>query len=164
MEPWDEIKETLRKQGRAAIAAQAAAESCLSVLERMPAAAEGRHGAVDAEALLRTLLPFIDAFRRLTKEVDALSAPGALPWWVRRPPVLNLLSGIKVLEGQLDAALVAANIELIDQVGISVDPDAHRVVATRAGAPGDVLEIVRVGYRSGKTVLREADVIAAAET
>ncbi|HEU4408337.1 MAG TPA: nucleotide exchange factor GrpE [Polyangiaceae bacterium] len=179
----DEILREVRRLGRATVAAQAAAESCLEALQREGhGAADGPAPAEGGDQWLRALLPFADALDRMADQADAMAArrepparPSRLAWlWPGRAPardagadghVAALAEGLRLLRAQLAAALEGVGVAIDRRVGVPIDPEAHRVVEVRAGAaagrpPGHVIEVARPGYALGGRRLREADVVA----
>lgn len=162
----DEILQTVRKQGRAAVAAQAAAEACLEKIERF----EQR-----SDELLPLLLPVIDALDRVAREAADVSRMErsrilrrveALIERDRERRLERVLDGVRLLERQMKEALDVAGVEIDRQVGQPVDATRHRVVRVQSreeDRPGIVVEVVRPGYRSNGRVLREADVVATSQ-
>lgn len=170
----------IRRQGRASIAAQAAAESCAAsvaalrdqVSERADAQLEAPDDST-TEQLVRALMPVADAIDRMSAQASRLVASVSPPGAVARmlgvrdatASVRSLADGLMVLGSQLDAVLRNAGAEIDREVDVPVDGEAHRVVEARPARPGDrpgsVLEIVRPGYSLRGKRLREADVVAA---
>jgi molecular chaperone GrpE len=171
----DELTRELRRQGRAAIAAQAAAESCLEVLEgRADASASG---ARDDGAWLSALIPVADALDRVVAQGLALAAlpraavqRGLWPFRRAEPPqpdreMAALGEGLRVLRAQLQAALEGLGVSIDRRTGVAVDPEVHRVVEVRKSGPREVVvEVVRPGYRLGERVVREAEVVVERRT
>jgi molecular chaperone GrpE (heat shock protein) len=183
----DDLLKEVRRQGRAAIAAQAAAESCLDALraqaEEMqgddledtvdPATAE----ADDGERWLRALIPVADAIERVAAEAAAFDlrrrpAPrGLLARWLAAARPLDagvhgsLGRGLRVLQAQFEGALRDLGVSVDRATGGPVDGERQRVVEVRAPAPGErrgtVVEVVRPGYAIGDRILREAEVVVA---
>jgi len=184
----DDLLKEVRRQGRAAIAAQAAAESCLEAI-RAEAARREDEGVEepddeeepddDGEAVrwLRALIPVADAVDRVVKQVASLDAPrerakpSLLQRLVRAPEPGDdharaaLAEGLRVLHAQLEGALRDLGVDIDRRTGSPVDGDTQRVVevrAPRAGErPGTVVEVVRPGYALEGTVVREAEVVVA---
>ncbi|MCU0692426.1 MAG: hypothetical protein MUF54_13580, partial [Polyangiaceae bacterium] len=110
----DELMKEVRRQGRASIAAQAAAESCLesvSTLQeqmRESAAAQDPPDNDDREAVVRALLPFVDALDRTAEHARALAEstprPSALARWLgvpdTSPGLASMRDGTRLLRGQ----------------------------------------------------------------
>lgn len=177
----DELLKEVRRQGRAAVAAQAAAESCLTAVEALARRAERdpEPAPVDEPARwLRALLPAIDAVDRAASQaallIERRARPrgGLLRALFRAAPddaaeVSALLAGVEVLGAQLEAALGELGVFIDKPLGEPVDPERHRVVAVSAPRrdepSGVVVEIVRSGYALGTKVVREAEVIATAQ-
>lgn len=112
MARMDDLLKEVRRQGRAAIAAQAAAESCLEAIHALPEA--GPEGPVDEEddddgeildgdatpskaALhwLRALIPVLDALDRVAAQAHAAAAPPSPPSPPRRSWLHFLFRGDK---------------------------------------------------------------------
>ncbi len=183
----DELSRDVRRQGRAAVAAQAAAESCL---ERLAETGEaGVAGAAPEErpdadlGWVRALLPVADALDRILAQARAMAeqrpktppkgrglwarlrgTPGEAPRSAREPELRALAEGLRVLRAQLAAALEGCGVTVDRRVGVPIDPEVHRVVEARAARSGEdegvVLEVIRPGYAAGGRVLREAEVVA----
>ncbi|MBI2373637.1 MAG: nucleotide exchange factor GrpE [Deltaproteobacteria bacterium] len=174
-DPISELNQTLRKQGRAAIAAQAAAEETLAVLKRIEAKLDETRepaepevdGSLPLEDAVRSLLPYIDSLDRVASEARRLEATRT-PWIARtfaakrEAELLALSQGVGMLTTQLGSLLATWGIELDRATGVELDPDRHRVVETRAprtGEPGGtVVEVVRAGCKVNGRRVREADV------
>jgi molecular chaperone GrpE len=183
----DDLVCEVRRQGRAAVAAQAAAESCLEAVEAL----RDHHGGGDdgapssvAEAALRerderwlrALLAPLDALDRVLAQAEASSrraaAAGRPRFWffgrtaARDADTEALAEGLRVLRAQLGAALAELGAEVDRETGVAADPERHRVVEVRAAAAGEreglVVEVARPGYALGGRVVREADVVATA--
>lgn len=187
----DRILEEVRRQGRAAVAAQSTAEACLMAVERLEARLEAIHREAvvarsggdgtgsrveppkdDVARLVERLLPALDALDRIHREVErsgprgALLRDGLLGWVVRgRGP--DLARGLRLLRAQLDEALASAGIEVDRDENVAFDESRHRVVERRlvpgVGGPR-VIEILAPGYRVGGRQLREAQVVVALES
>ena len=164
------VLDAIRKQGRAAVAAQAAAESCLEAVRKLeaPPPAPTSEGVVE---LLHRLLPAIDSLRRVAAEAASLdhARPSPLVRLVapqRTHRIDNLIQGIRLLEAQFDNALASAGVTLDRAIGIPVDADRHHVVSVRSqkDRAGQVLEVTRDGYWIGERIVREAEVVAAVES
>ena len=160
------VLEAIRKQGRASIAAQAAAESCLEAVRKLNGANEAP-AANDAANLLHALLPALDALQRVASEAAAVDdAPrGFLARWIapqRAGRIEALVQGVRLLGAQFENALRMAGVTIDDEVGVTVDGARHRVVSMRRehARVGQVLEVVRAGYQLDGRVVREAEVIA----
>lgn len=160
------VLEAIRKQGRASIAAQAAAESCLEAVRQLNGAREvpAADGAPD---LLRALLPAIDAIERVAAEaavVDEMPRSFLARWLEprRAGSVEALVQGVRLLGAQLENALRLAGVTIDREVGVPVDGSRHHVVSMRREheRAGQVIEVVRAGYQLGGCVVREAEVVA----
>jgi molecular chaperone GrpE len=185
----DDLLKEVRRQGRAAVAAQASAEACFQAVrafseerevEEEPADEEPRGACPPEVAIhwLRTLIPVADAIDRVAVQATAIAearprSPRILFRFFRpaQPdgsvPVCALAEGLSVLKEQLQAALSDLGVTIDRRTGTPVDPERHRVVEVRppnAGEqPGTVVAIVRPGYALGPTVVREVEVVAATD-
>ncbi len=184
----DEILRDVRKQGRAAVAAQAAAESCLEEVRALTHAAPrpARAGEGEAESAiegarlregerwLRAILPLVDATIRIASEADRLvdDRSPRRGWWPfasrarDRSNATPIRDGLAVLLRQIDATLEALGVEIERPAGL-VDPSRHRVVEARPSdstPAGTILEVVRVGVRLEGRSVRDADVVAVAKS
>lgn len=180
----DDVFKEVRRQGRAAVSAQAAAESCLEAVQTLSAqrgemrARTGRveelNGSDDAEVRwLRALVPVADAVERVLGEAADLAA--------RQPPprrgllrfllgaqeedsgATALVEGLRVLDEQMKETLGALGAVVDRPIGARVDPERHRVVGVLLSdgedQAGTILEVVRPGYALGPVVVREAEVV-----
>jgi hypothetical protein len=187
----DEILRDVRKQGRAAVAAQAAAESCLEEVRALTHAAPRPAHAGEGEAesaiegarlregerWLRAILPLVDATIRIASEADRLvdDRSPRRGWWPfsslgsrarDRSNATPIRDGLAVLLRQIDATLEALGVEIERPAGL-VDPSRHRVVEARPSdstPAGTILEVVRVGVRLEGRSVRDADVVAVAKS
>lgn len=186
----DELLKEVRRQGRAAIAAQAAAESCLDALRTQAGEAGGEEEGEDGDERatpatedgarwLRALIPVADALERVTREAAALDVPrppttrgllgrllpGTEP--LDAPAHAALSRGLRVLRAQFEGALRDLGVSVDRRTGGPVDGERQRVVEVRARRPGErpgtVVEVVRSGYALGEKILREAEVVVADE-
>jgi len=164
-EVLSELNQTLRKQGRAAVAAQAAAEESLESLKRLEARLASP-STPDVEDRVRSLLPYVDAVDRVSAEARRLesSRAGVLARTLGRAQDVEaraLARAVGLLVAQLDGVLGAWGVRLDRATGVPFDGARHRVVESRAG-PGSslrVVEVVRAGCSVGGRQVREADVI-----
>jgi len=177
----DALVQEVRRQGRAGVAAQAAAESCLEEVQRLaallrdcPAGDPAPAAAPAVQPWLRALLPALDAVSFSAARADRLRQELARPrWWSafgsrRRQleEIVAFLRGTEMLRTQLDAALLELGVRVDRDVGVPVDPSRHRVLevlAARASQRGRVLEVIRPGYFRGEHCIRETEVRAGAE-
>jgi GrpE len=173
----DELTREVRRQGRAAVAAQAAAESCLTLVSSRGAGAgidPADEGASDVD-WLRALLPVADALDRILASASSLAERRSRRlvrcWPFSRgrggdPEVRTLVEGLRVVRGQLAAALEDRGASIDRRVGIRLDPDVHRVVEVRPPAWGEaestIVEVLRPGYAIAGRLVREAEVVASA--
>lgn len=163
----DDLLKEVRRQGRAAVAAQAAAESCLEAIQVLVESRqldvkdedegededEGAPGEpATQEAVirwLRTLIPIVDAIDRIASQAASVAALRSQPrrWWLRflQPAaepeedrrVLALGEGLRVLKEQLQAALGDLGVTIDRRAGEPVDPERHRVVEVRPPRAGE---------------------------
>jgi molecular chaperone GrpE len=113
------------------------------------AAASHERGAV---ALAKELLPALDNLDRAL-EAAAEDDP--------------LLQGVRLVRGELNAALARVGIESFSPEGEQFDPSVHEAVATAPqeadGKPsGTVVEVYQPGYLLRESVIRPARVVVAA--
>lgn len=164
----DEIGKDVRRQGRAAIAAQAASEQCLEAVEALGAQAAPDGSTATARAWLEAIIPTADAIDRIIALASSLAerqSPRKSFWPfggqrrnVQDDPVM--LEGLRVLRSQLLAALDAQGVSVERRTGIALDPSIHRVVEVRGRTGTEtVVEIVRPGYLLDGQVVREAEVV-----
>jgi molecular chaperone GrpE len=127
---------------------QADFENYRKRVAREAAAAQER----GAAALAKELLPALD---NLDRALDAAAKDDPL------------LEGVRLVRGELAAALARAGIESYSPAGEVFDPELHEAVATAPQPPGGspsgtVVEVYQAGYRLGGNVLRPARVVVAA--
>jgi molecular chaperone GrpE len=77
-----------------------------------------------------------------------------------------LLEGVRLVRGELAAALTRAGIDSYSPLGEDFDPSFHEAVATvpaaTAGADaGKIVEVYQDGYRLGDSIIRPARVVVA---
>lgn len=172
----EEILREVRRQGRASMAAQAAAEACLAALPD-PDATQDEPGETSTEpdtSWLKALLPLLDAVERVSAQATTLRRARVkprLPLWKRllAPPeepafqadLDALEQGLRLLVPLMEQSLHGLGVRVERRVGIPLDPGLHRVVETRGEqATAAVIEVVRPGYWLGDLCVREADVVA----
>lgn len=155
----DELSKDVRRQGRAALAAQAAAESCLEKLSETTSDTDDE-GEEEPEAppapdlgWVQAMLPVADAIDRMLAQATAMVEPRAVadsppapkglfslfrrPTQVvtapldREPDLRALLEGLRVLRSQLGAAFEQLDVKVDRRTGVPVDPEVHRVVEVR---------------------------------
>ena len=177
----DDLLKEVRRQGRAAIAAQAAAESCLEAIQARPAAASepSAASATSDEAVrwLRALIPVTDAVERIAQRAAGLDAPAkrTLLQRILRAPEADarharaaLTEGLRLLRAQLEATLHDLGVEVDRRTGEPLAAERQRVGEVRAAGPnervGTVIEVVRPGYALGAKIVREAEVVIAEGT
>ncbi len=170
----------MRRQGRAAIAAQAAAESCLEAVQAQAAdASEASETRSDASDEAARWLRARDPRRRRRR------SPGAAGGRARCAPKRTLLQrlfeapaaddrharaalaeGLRLLRAQLEGTLHDLGVAVDRRTGDPVDAERQRVVEVRPPRPheraGTVVEVVRPGYALGARIIREAEVVIAA--
>ena len=175
----DDLMKEVRRQGRAAIAAQAAAESCLAALqERDEREQEHDDDGDEAERWLQAIIPALDALDRIVKQAAALAAPrpAAKPSIFQRlvhraPPAADdraahaLAEGLRLLQAQLEGSLGDLGVTVDRRTGEAVDGERQRVVEVRpprsAERLGTVVEVVRPGYALAEVIVRETEVVVA---
>ena len=171
----EQLAQEMRRQGRAAVGAQAAAESCLDELRQL-ASAQSKAAAPPArntESLgwLRALLPVFDAIDSSAAQAQAIATRWQDSRWCRAFPPLRhaardataLAEGLGLLQTQLKQALEQVGVVVDRVAGVAVDPARHRVLrvqAQRGTEPGRVLKVFRAGYFVGNDCLRETEVCA----
>ena len=112
--------------------------------------------------LAKELLPAID---NLDRAVQAAAAAPGCSASAGEDADSQLISGIRLVQADLLAALARAGIEPFSPVGEAFDPQWHEAVAqlpVEGSEPGTVVEVYQPGYRLGETVLRAARVLVAA--
>ncbi len=67
--------------------------------------------------------------------------------------------GLKNIERNLIETLGRLGLEVIDTVGVPLDPHQHEVLLQGAGEPGTVIQIFERGYRFNGKTLRPAKVM-----
>jgi molecular chaperone GrpE len=117
---------------------------------RKRAARESAQAGERAKAnLVRELLPVLDNLER------ALASAGE--------GEQHLADGVRMVHGQLVAALEREGIQSFDPAGDAFDPECHEALSTREdGEAGRVLDVVEKGYRLNGIVLRPARVVVSA--
>jgi molecular chaperone GrpE len=117
---------------------------------RKRAARESAQAGERAKAnLVRELLPVLDNLER------ALASAG--------DGEQHLAEGVRMVHGQLVAALEREGIRAFDPAGDAFDPERHEALSTREdGESGRVLDVVEKGYQLNGTVLRPARVVVSA--
>jgi molecular chaperone GrpE len=101
--------------------------------------------------LVRELLPVVDNLER------ALGSAGEAEQ--------HLAEGVRMVHGQLVAALEREGIQQFDPAGDTFDPECHEALSTRqdeGSESGVVLDVVEKGYRLNGTILRPARVVVSA--
>ncbi len=178
----DAISQDIRKQGRASVAAQAAAETCLegvrALQDRLPPpgmSSEPHQEPTEREELadvVGALLPFADALDRAVEQARGSAVqPQPASWlarWLGLAPapssgLSSIAGGLELLQQQLRSTFQELGVEIESRVGIPVDGDVHRVVEVRQAPdvpPNTVIAVVRPGYSVGGARLREAEVVA----
>ncbi|MEM6789870.1 MAG: nucleotide exchange factor GrpE [Myxococcota bacterium] len=164
-EVLEALRMELRRQGRAAIAAQAAAEACLEMLQRPPAPAAA---AAKDEAWVNPLLPALDALERVRQHAEKVANAPAVPGgWLQRlrrarseDEATGLAARVLLLAEQFESALRDAGLAPARPArGDPFDAAVHRAVGRVPGPAETVVEVVRSGYRYRDRLVREADVI-----
>jgi molecular chaperone GrpE len=102
--------------------------------------------------LARELLPAVDNLDRALETADGSNGAE------------DLLTGIKLVQAEVLAALARVGVERFDPVGEPFDPTCHEAVAQQpveGSEAGTVVEVYQRGYRLGDTVIRPARVVVA---
>ena len=180
----------VRRQGRASIAAQAAAESCADAVVALREDVEslvssGVPGpAKSPEDVVRAILPFCDALERTDRQAREtirrrLHEPGSRSLLVRliglaRRPLESdldlrvLADGLSVLRAQLEEALGDLGVTFDRRTGVPVHTEEHHVVEMRPSRAGDrpdtVAQVIRAGCEMNGRRVREADVVVFSST
>jgi molecular chaperone GrpE len=129
----------------------------------------------------RTQADFENYRKRVAREAAAASERGAIALAKELLPALDnldraidhaakddpLLEGVRLVAGELAAALARVGIESYSPAGEPFDPSLHEAVATAPApeggpASGAVLEVYQAGYRLGENVIRPARVVVVA--
>ncbi|HEY5552085.1 MAG TPA: nucleotide exchange factor GrpE [Opitutaceae bacterium] len=100
--------------------------------------------------LLEDFLPVLDGLNLAAN--SAASAPDAA----------TVAKGVSIVADQFTEALARHGVERIDPAGEVFDPKDHEAVAHAPSAEvaeGRVLQVVRPGYRIGRTLVRAASVV-----
>jgi len=176
----DAIVAEVRRQGRAGIAAQAAAEACLDELKSLRDELGDRSEVPphvgdrdddESGRLILSLLPMADAIERVLAEADRVASTPEPTRLARLfgarhvgTEAASLREAARVLRSSLEQTLESFGVRADRRVGIPVDGDLHRVVEACDAPPGSppdtVLRVVRAGYERDGKLLREADVVA----
>ncbi len=101
--------------------------------------------------LARELLPALDNLERALAATEAQDT--------------EFTKGVRLVQGELAAALRRAGIEAYTPKGEPFDPNVHEAMAqhpVEGAASGTVVEVYQPGYRLADTVLRPARVVVAA--
>lgn len=108
------------------------------------------------EALIERLLPVVDNFEAAMAAVTATDTAS----------IDSLVTGVKMISGQLKGVLAESGLEEIDATGKAFDPMLHEALSQQPSADlpeGQVLQQVRKGYRFKERLLRPAAVVVAAK-
>jgi molecular chaperone GrpE len=101
--------------------------------------------------LARELLPALDNLERALVATEAQDT--------------EFTKGVRLVQGELAAALGRSGIEAYSPKGEPFDPNVHEAMAqhpVEGVASGTVIEVYQPGYRLADTVLRPARVVVAA--
>ena len=117
---------------------------------RKRAARESAQAGQRAKAnLVRELLPVLDNLERALASAEDGEQ--------------HLAEGVRMVHGQLVAALEREGILAFVPAGDAFDPERHEALSTREdGESGRVLDVVEKGYQLNGTVLRPARVVVSA--
>jgi molecular chaperone GrpE len=100
-----------------------------------------------AGTILARLLPALDDFERATK--DAPDDPSLRQW----------VEGVTLIQRKLQTILESEGVQRIEAEGQQFDPNVHEALThdeSENHGEGEVIEVVRQGYRLGDRVLRPA--------
>jgi molecular chaperone GrpE len=100
--------------------------------------------------LLEDLIPVLDGLGLAAGSADAAS------------DAATIAKGVSMIAGQFGEVLTRHGVERIDPAGVAFDPNDHEAVAHAPSAEvaeGQVLQVVRPGYRIGKRLVRAASVV-----
>jgi molecular chaperone GrpE len=104
----------------------------------------------------RLLLEMISQLDDLERGLEAASEAGAPEPWVQ---------GIRLVANRTLEFLSRQGVVPIEPLGEPFDPELHEALlevdATETSTPGDVVQVVRKGYRRGARALRPARVVVA---
>lgn len=106
------------------------------------------------EALIEKLLPVVDNFEAALTAGAGTDAAATSP----------LILGVKMIATQLRGVLAESGLEEIEALGKAFDPTIHEALSQQPSdtAPeGQVLQVVRKGYRLKERLVRPAAVIVA---
>jgi hypothetical protein len=178
----DELMHEVRRQGRAAVAAQAAAESCMAEVQRLALGMSQPHS--DAEQVepsapqqdpswLEALLPLFDDVDRSAAQAEAVAASLPRGRWMRAIPwarkaadaVWGLAKGLALLKEKLDETLSDLDVDVDRENDCPFDPERHHAVEVHTSPharTSSVIEVVRAGYKLGSRRIREAEVVLVA--
>jgi molecular chaperone GrpE (heat shock protein) len=173
-ERLDQLSIELRRQGRAAVAAQAAAESCLASVEQLDTkltALGDRQPQAPEDEALTSLLPIFDALSRVAEHAEELEPESAPAWPLsllrhdkNGAKLESLRQAVRLLDSAFHQAMEHLGVVIERRVGVALDPNIHRVVEARNPSANEtadtVVEVRRCGYLLQGHVLREADVVA----
>jgi len=126
---------------------QADFENYRKRVAREAAAAQDR----GMSGLAKELLPALD---NLDRAIDAAATDDPL------------LEGVRLVRGELAAALARSGIDSYRPLGELFDPSLHEAVATAppgtaGAAAGHIVEVYQDGYRLGESIIRPARVVVA---
>jgi molecular chaperone GrpE len=96
---------------------------------------------------LQSIFPALDNFKRAFETV---------------PPELQdhtWVKGIESIETSLFSTLQNLGLEVIDAIGVPVDPHQHEVLMEAEGPVGQVIQIFEKGYKFNGVVVRPAKVM-----
>lgn len=102
---------------------------------------------IAAASILTRYLAILDDIERALK--DRPPSPEVDPW----------VEGIQLIQRKLEAILDSEGVETIPAEGLMFDPTVHEAVTFEPGdgfREGQVIEVLRRGYRIGERVLRPA--------
>lgn len=165
-EPEEAEHERLLERDLDELAAKAQkADEYLELAKRTRADFENYRKRAAREAAAAQDRGVIRVVRELLPAVDNLDrALAAVPQTADAPGNGELVSGIKLVQSELIAALARAGVERFDPEGERFDPQCHEAIGQQSvdGAEsGTIVEVYQCGYRLGDSVIRPARVLVA---
>jgi molecular chaperone GrpE len=115
--------------------------------------------------LAKELLPAVDNLERALQAAQDAAATAGVDGDGANGDDHTLLSGIKLVQADVIAALARVGIEPFCPEGEEFDPQCHEAMAqhpVEGAQSGTIIEVYQRGYRLGDVVLRPARVVVAA--
>jgi molecular chaperone GrpE len=113
--------------------------------------------------LAKELLPAVDNLDRAVQAAETAAAAASDPAGANGTTD-TLVSGIKLVQADVLAALQRAGIERYSPQGEVFDPQRHEALAQQpveGAQPGTIIEVYQQGYLLGEVVIRPARVVVA---